>query len=663
MSNSNFKYRPDIDGLRALAVFAVVCYHAFPGWVHGGFIGVDIFFVISGYLITTLILYRSEYNTFSILDFYRRRIRRIFPALLIVISTLLIVGWYLLLPDEYDQVGKHTIAGTAFVSNFFFYAESGYFDNAVEAKPLLHLWSLAVEEQFYILWPLLIALTIKCKRNILILVFTCIFFLSFFSNIFLVSRDPSASFFWPITRFWELVAGSSLALAGLNNFKVGSLQKYSNSKALVGLIALIMGFALINDERAFPGWWALLPVIGSCLLISAGKEAWINKYLLSNSVIVWFGLISYPLYLWHWPILSMAFILEGGPPSRDIRIVLVGLSIFLAYITYKFLEKPIREKGLITTKFLLLAMCLLLVSGFLISNWNGFPKREVLGVKRAKPENYKITERHDSKIENSSCNKIKLGPTLSSICVASKNHNSPIQVIVWGDSHAAGIVPAVLRAATEDNYGITVLSNAGCPPIVGVRQSPGATNKSSCEKINQNNNIFEEIMRTKPDILVLAARWDLYFHGFTRNGKIEKTNHFLTTDQYSQATKVSTFEALNKQLPVTIAEIDKRGVVPLLFLNPPVLGGHINNFRMPVEVSLKHHIFYQDFIRKVIHKNSINYFDPASKMCASELCEIYDSHGQALYTDDNHLSIEGAEYLYPEIRSFLTSAINSRSHH
>lgn len=205
------KYRPDIDGLRAVAILAVVLFHAFPGKMPGGFIGVDIFFVISGFLISTIIFSSLERDRFSLVEFYVRRIRRIFPALIVVLLTSLVVGWFTLFPDEYKQLGTHTAAGAAFIQNFILWRESGYFDNAAESKPLLHLWSLAVEEQFYIFWPLLLAFVWKRQWSFLKIT-AAIGLASFAANIYLMHRSPTAAFFLPISRFWELMVGGGLRI-------------------------------------------------------------------------------------------------------------------------------------------------------------------------------------------------------------------------------------------------------------------------------------------------------------------------------------------------------------------------------------------------------------------------------------------------------------------
>ena len=387
---SHPKYRPDIDGIRAIAVLAVVAFHAFPSWVNGGFIGVDVFFVISGYLISTIIFENLDRGTFSASEFYARRIKRIFPALILVLVACLIFGWFALLADEVQQLGKHIAAGAGFISNIVFWNEAGYFDNAADTKPLLHLWSLGIEEQFYIVWPFLLWISWKRKFNLLTITIL-VTVISFFLNIKGIRQDAVATFYSPQTRFWELLSGSLLAWLTLykkNEFVIiknkieGFLASIacrekqsadgkilSNALSFVGLSLLVYGFWRISKESSFPGKWALVPVLGTLLLLMGGSKAWINRTILSNKIAVWFGLISFPLYLWHWPLLSFVRIVESEVPSLNIRIVAVVLSILLAWLTYKLIERPIRfgKHGSLTVATLSGLAIVIGVTGFVVN--------------------------------------------------------------------------------------------------------------------------------------------------------------------------------------------------------------------------------------------------------------------------------------------------------
>src|SRR4051812_39233055 len=292
------QYRPDVDGLRAIAVMLVLNFHGFPAAMPGGFIGVDVFFVISGFLITGIIARELEQGRFSLLTFYIRRVRRIFPALIAVLAVVLILGWFWMLPATFAQLGTDVFASAGFAANIALLLQSGYFDVESAKKPLLHLWSLGIEEQFYLAWPLILMLATRW-RVALLSIAGAIAIASFTFNVARVGFDPVATFYLPFSRAWELLAGAVLALTWSRIDQSGAA---SNWRAAAGLVLIVIAAAVLNVHRAFPGWWALLPVAGSALLLSA-PAAWINRTLLSWPPMVWIGLISYPLYLWHWPLL------------------------------------------------------------------------------------------------------------------------------------------------------------------------------------------------------------------------------------------------------------------------------------------------------------------------------------------------------------------------
>jgi peptidoglycan/LPS O-acetylase OafA/YrhL len=365
MSLVHPKYRPDIDGLRAVAVLSVLLFHAFPKQMHGGFIGVDIFFVISGFLISTIIFQSLARGEFSFMDFYARRIRRIFPALIVVMLATFAIGWFVLFPDEYKQLGKHMMGGALFVSNFVLWRDSGYFDAAAETKPLLHLWSLGIEEQFYIIFPLVVWFAWRARLNMVSLI-ALAGLTSFAHNLAHIHQHPIGTFYLPQFRFWELMAGSMLALLIMD--VSGWVKKIhawlepladrliyrrdagmepgaalANVKSWLGMALIVVGLCLIHKNMDFPGKLALLPTAGAVLIIWAGPHAFVNRWVLSNRVAVWFGKISYPLYLWHWPLLVYLRIVdEHNAPSYLMRAGVLVLTILLSWLTYRFIERPIR---------------------------------------------------------------------------------------------------------------------------------------------------------------------------------------------------------------------------------------------------------------------------------------------------------------------------------
>lgn len=369
-------YQADVDGLRGIAVLSVVIFHAFPLLLSGGFVGVDVFFVISGYLITGLILREQNEGRFSLRNFFARRIRRIFPSLSLVLLFCLVGGWVVLTASEYEQLGKHMAGGAGFMDNLVSWNEAGYFDNAADTKPLLHLWSLGIEEQFYLTWPPLVLYFLK-KTKQLQWVFIVLISVGFLSTLVLTEFNVVAAFYSPLTRFWELLLGGWLAYALMQNPERG--LRIRRVFSWLGLLLILVAITIINKDDYFPGGWVLLPVVGTAFVILGGGAAnsWLNSRILSSTPLVWVGLISYPLYLWHWPLLSFARILEGEAPSETISIGLLFISILLAFVTYVFLECPIRfGKKLKRDIFLLcLSMIFLLVAGVVIKELDGVKSR------------------------------------------------------------------------------------------------------------------------------------------------------------------------------------------------------------------------------------------------------------------------------------------------
>jgi peptidoglycan/LPS O-acetylase OafA/YrhL len=416
----------------------------------GGFIGVDIFFIISGYLISSIIFSGLETGSFRITDFYKRRIRRIFPALIVVMLASLSFGWFALLAEEYTQLGKHVAGGAAFVSNFIFYSESGYFDNVAGTKPMLHLWTLAIEEQFYIYWPLMLVFVWKRKWSFVRLT-ALIVVLSFDANLYLVSQNPPAAFYWPISRSWELMIGGILAYITLHKQEL--LIEGKNLQSVIGFAFLGAGLVLINKDNAFPSWWALMPTLGAFFIISAGPDAWLNKYLLSSTPMVWIGLISYPLYLWHWPILAFARILESEPPYRNIRIASVPLSILLATITYVCAEKPLRSAKNAAI-YLLFTMSCTATLGYCVFYNAGFSQRLGKDFAVLKTNNTSQASITFKPCKNVSPTDISLKETCAEFGV---NPNG--NIAVYGDSHAYAAAPGIAEYLKDRSVGTYLYAN------------------------------------------------------------------------------------------------------------------------------------------------------------------------------------------------------------
>ena len=470
---SHTTYRPDIDGLRAIAVLAVVLFHGFPQTFRGGFIGVDVFFVLSGYLISRIIFEQLNQGTFNFFDFYARRIKRIFPALLLVLVAAYIAGWYTLLADEYGQLGQHIAAGAAFISNFVLWGEAGYFDNSAHTKPLLHLWSLGIEEQFYIVWPLLLWLASKLRFPLFALTLILAAF-SFYLNVTGIKSDAVATFYSPQTRIWELLFGSGLAWCALYKKDafadavifidkccrrkktivdpVRARTRMANALSCLGFILLIYSLIRFNRDLQFPGKWALIPVLGTAFIVAAGPLAWLNTKILSNKVLVWFGLISYPLYLWHWPLLSFAWSVEASPPNLSTRAGLIVLSVALAWLTYRLIERPIRFGKHGGLKASLLVVLMLMLGGVGLGTYyeRGFPFRK--NVKQA--DALYTSEARTIEANLVSGYRNYLGGELS-------QSSKPVVLIV-GDSYNSNWSVGLSTVIDVKQYDIVSVSYLGC---------------------------------------------------------------------------------------------------------------------------------------------------------------------------------------------------------
>lgn len=642
-NQAHLGYRAYIDGLRAIAVLSVVGFHAFPDWIFSGFVGVDIFFVISGFLISSIILMNLDRNRFSYVEFYVRRIKRIFPALILVISSCFALGWYILLPDEFTQILKHVAAGGAFVSNFALWNEAGYFDNSAHTKPLLHLWSLSIEEQFYIAWPLLVGLMWKRQWNFLA-VSLAIGGCSFLANVVIVNIDPTAAFYSPWTRFWELMIGCSLAYLSLRH--PTRVQTHPNILSALGMTALVIGIFAIPSGRAFPGWWALLPTVGTFLVIAAGSEAWVSKRVLASRAFVWVGIISYPLYLWHWPAFVFTRLIVGRNLHIVERLLLIVLSMVLAYLTYRFLEKPIRfgtapNSRKVAAMLVILVVCI--VSSSLLS---------LLGDLRPRQSSSAISTilaaAYDWDYPDGLKGKILAGTLRRAYAY---NGNVAVKTLFVGDSNMEQYYPRVaeLISKSPDAFNSAIFVGGQrnrCDPIYRIF----LTDADACDAVRE-------------DILALAQRPDvgvvvLIFCG--------PAYHALLTEETGRA-----------HLSEFIRQRVRNGKTVYLVLNMPhgdeldpknmFTGSRLGKL-VPNEekqASFDYAAFMTKFgadraaIAELATHSGAHVIDPLPSLCQSHQCPVFDSTGAPLYKDSMHMRASyarsSATYLDVTLRSLAVN--------
>ena len=494
LSSPSDKYRPDIDGLRAIAVMLVVNFHAFPEAMPGGFIGVDIFFVISGFLITGIIVRELDQQRFSLLGFYNRRIRRIFPALIVVLCACLVLGWLWMLPAAYAQLSADVFASAAFFSNIALLLQSGYFDIESGKKPLLHLWSLGIEEQFYLFWPLILMLTARLRLQILV-VASVIGLASFVLNVALIGSNPVATFYLPFTRAWELLAGAVLACSWN---QISQTSRASNRRAAIGLLLIAAAAGLLDTKSAFPGWWAVLPVAGGALLLSA-PAAWFCRYLLASPPMVWIGLISYPLYLWHWPLLVFFGIVKFGPLTLPERELILLLSTLLAWLTYWLVESPFRfgRPSQLKLAGLCAGMVLVAAAGGVVVQGRGFDFRLPAEIRQMAD-----VRTESSKWRVHEC-LLDLGREMSFAESCVDRDRRPL-LLIWGDSTAGALLPGLRQAQETRDFGIAQFTSSSCVPALNT----DVAGTPNCRAIN--DKVLSLAREIRPDIVLLQGTWEKY---------------------------------------------------------------------------------------------------------------------------------------------------------
>ena len=612
------KYRPDIDGLRAIAVLLVVGYHVFPEWFPGGYIGVDVFFVISGFLISTILFENLAAGRFSLGDFYGRRVRRIFPALLVVLITLLVLGWFFFIPEDYEKLGKHTFAGAAFVSNLVSLSEYSYFDDAAEFKPLLHLWSLGIEEQFYIVWPVVLWFGWRLRLSIPLLLATLIL-ASFGLNIFKTDVDKTFAFFALRTRAWELLLGAAIGYAALAWRARNDLTAAPDKSLLsfAGLVAIALGCLSLTRHSQFPGWWALLPAAGAALILSAGPASWINRNILAHRALVAVGLFSYPLYLWHWALLSFVCVAMDPQPSAGLRAQVVLLSFALAWLTYRFIEMPLRRVRHPGRLIAALSLLMLTVAAFGLYIYRehgriGQTDRPALVAASASVD----------------CSAAFAANRLCEIGNAAAKET----ILLYGDSHADHL-SAALRQALGGRYRILFGFYPSC--FIGTRGLPEHETPAHCARLIDQ---IRQLKGQKLKAVIQAQRW----HGQGVTG--QETIRAAVDD----ATNAFGLEPEQVIIVGSTADIDLRCAKWNYYFAA-------TRWKRDCVTPSAPRAANQEFIlvtRGLPAHKGLHFVYPYAQLCGEGACKIIEN-GILYYSDTHHLTREGAALIMPEILSIL----------
>jgi len=631
-------YRPEIDGLRALAVLPVILFHAGFQLFSGGYVGVDIFFVISGYLITLIIIEDIDNKRFSLINFYERRARRILPTLFFVILISIPFAWMWMLPEQMKGYSKSIVSTIFFASNFLFWRESGYFDQVTEEKPFLHTWSLAVEEQYYIFFPIFILLALRFGKNRVFWAITFFAAASLLLSEWGWRNNPLGNFYLAPTRAWELLVGSISAFIIQKNG-----VKSRGTLAMFGLLMILFSIFFYSEKTPFPSFYALVPVVGTALLVLyAGKETFVAR-ILSLRVFVGIGLVSYSAYLWHQPLFAFTRIKLEEAPNQYVLLSLSLASILLAIFTWKYIEKPFRNKSVIKIKaftYLVLIFSFLFIS-FALSGYftNGFK---------------------DEKSE-----------TFYSV---KKSMNDDVWVL--GDSHADHLIYGLKNVSSGT---IKDFTSNGCIPLRNIDRYDSRTTKGECVKAM--NSYLDRILQEDPKaIILISSMGPVYLDGTTYKGKgkarIKGLNVELISDM-SIKDKWSVYEIGLKQTLLELSQLKNSRVifsfdVPELGIDggcafdrkiiktpyfdirdfvPGIYSGECFTLKSNYDERVKR---YKELVYSILRDfPKIKVFDPTTYFCFEKKCTGFIDSVGYLYRDYDHLSESGSNYFAENFSNWL----------
>jgi len=671
VSKDSANYRADIDGLRAVAVLAVLFYHADLHWMSGGYVGVDIFFVISGYLITSILKREIEQKRFTLAGFYERRFRRLLPALFVVVTATFVAGLILLHPRDLLDLGQSVIATALFSSNILFNLESGYFDGPALFKPLLHTWSLGVEEQYYIVFPLILIGLARFSAKAMNIGIVGLFVISLVMCIAFTANSPSASFYLLHTRAWELLAGSILAIGVLPVMRHKALLE---AMALLGVVLICIAFFSFDKYTVFPGSAALVPVIGACLIICSGERQVVGSVVATATIvsrclglrpIVFVGLISYSLYLWHWPLLVYANYLVIGPLSAVQTIVVMFAVLVLSFATWRFVETPFRYKALLPQRRSMLSgaaaiSVIMAVVGLTVVFGNGLPQRYGYSSHIASDEAVRWKHWGVCQTQMNLRLTTQLGPCRLG------NESGDVSFFVWGDSHARSIAPAVHAYASQMTGSGEIATRGGCPPLLDVYR-PGI---EACAEFN--DKVLEYVL-SKPDIqtVVLSARWSLAYTG-TRykeelGNSVKLVERQLLSTNNSNSNVTNNAEVFKIGLERSVATLTDAGKRIVIINQVPEIGYDLPSIHFVANVlspgaeqkiapTLDEYRVRNGEVTQILNALAEDYgvsvVSPQSHLCSSGACRI-TAEGKPLYLDDNHLSILGSRALSDMFEGYL----------
>jgi len=659
------KHHPFIDGLRAVAILPVILFHFNIGHVTGGYTGVDVFFVISGFLITGLIFDRIKAGHFSLVHFYERRARRILPALFITCLISTAVALWIYMPNDFEQFSRSLEGIAGFVSNFIFARWTGYFADPGSTKPLLHTWSLAVEEQFYVLFPLLLMALHKYFRDNAFAMRAAvyiIFAVSFILSIALITGNPDRTFYLLHTRAWELLAGSILAL----HLKEIRLSRFAaEALSVVGAGILLLCFFVYDRNTTFPGMAALPPCLATVFLLWSNiSHQTLVKKVLSSRPFVAVGLISYGLYLYHWPVLVFTRYYFDHDPSATGAVFLVALTFVMATLSYLYVEKPVREGGVLKRKPLFRLSGAMLAAFGLIGaaglHTKGFPARfdsQVLQYAMVK---------EDIKHAPMNCDTpLSQALTEDRICKFGASLTTHPDFMLWGDSHAGALQDAVAVMAVKNKMSGWAFVRSGCPSLAGADRADHFASYS-CPAMSAA--VLDTIRREKIRNVLLVTRWDMYALGWEKGG-VETAREPFISFTLKDGRRLVRKDAFAAALQETIKKLEALGVnvwivkqvppqlvsVPSALAKAQYFGRDSEALKRSYADILNHRSFIDTAFAGVAKSYPLHFIDPADKFCPQRQGCLIAANGQPLYMDNSHLSVYGALWSEDMLEPFFKS--------
>lgn len=646
-------YRPDIDGLRTIAIVPVVLFHAGFSQFSGGFVGVDVFFVISGYLITAILLRSMDQGNYSITDFYIRRIKRIFPALLLVIAATTIAAWIFFAPDKLIEYGGSLGSVTIFASNFWFWKSVNYFANNAHVEPLLHTWSLAAEEQFYIFYPILLLMVARTRLNLSVVLIS-IGLISLGLAVFMLESTPGAAFYLLPTRAWELIIGGLLACG---TFPAPRTKWQIHIGAIVGLALIIYSVSVYTSDTSFPGIAAVPPVLGAALVIWTGisREGLIYRLLATTPFVV-IGKASYSFYLWHFPIFAFATYLNSGPFDLLTGLILSIISLALSLLTLVMVENRARRLKSSWAYWVPLSLMFVAgIGGLALASGAGFPQRlsaEAVRIADAARDK----ERHPYQCMSSG--DVIVPPVHA--CKLGTENVEPVAVL-WGDSHAMVTATAMEKAARSARGSFLFAATADCPPGLAFDISPiyapALTTTRSYRFCADYNQQMLDLVKATPSVrsVVISARWTNWRIGASANpAETEVDIRLMDEDGVASSRSDNAriwragfkrlIEALRMEgkeviivgpLPEPVFDVPQRLFVSRFGVAPKVLPLTQEGFQRRHWQVLA---FFEDFEAY----KGVHFLWPHRQLCGDDgFCALMDDEGP-IYFDHNHLTVNGA---------------------